>query len=304
MSYVYFNGQFVRDNKAVINISTHALHYGTGCFEGLRAYWNKDHQQIYIFRGKEHYRRLKNSCKTLVMKLPYSVKELQKLTVKLLIKNKYRQDVYIRPLVYKATSAVAKLDLTQLKDGFALYAIPLGHYLDTSKGISVGVSSWCRGEANAIPPTAKPTGLYLNTCLAKTEAIQNGFDEAIFLNQDGSVSEGSAMNLFLVQNGKLITPDVSSNILIGVTRQTIIEIAQKELGLEIKERRVSRAELYTSDEAFFTGTAAEVTPVVKIDRRLVGNGKIGSITKKLQKLYFEIVQGENKKYHHWLTPIY
>jgi len=300
---VFFNGHFLPYEKASIPLSTHALHYGTGCFEGIRGYWSKEKKRLYVFRMKDHYKRLEKSCQTLLMKMPWEVDKLCSLTIELLRRNRYHQDVYIRPIVYKSSPLITEFNLRKLEDGFAIYTTPLGHYLDVSRGIKVRISSWQRVDQKMIPPQAKPTGIYLNTCLAKTEAEDKNFDEAIFQNPDGSVAEGSAENIFLVKNKELITPSTSENILEGITRNTIIELARKEFGLGVRQRKVLKNELYEAEEVFLTGTGAEVTPVIQVDKKKIGQGRVGPVTQRLQLLYFQIVRGENPKYLRWLTSV-
>lgn len=298
----FFNGAFVPLSEANINIQTNALHYGTSCFGGLRAYWNAEKNNLYAFRLKDHYQRLTNSSRILQLKMPHSVDELINITVELLQKGKWQQNVYLRPILYKA-----ELDIPPRfhngKDTFSVYAIGMEDYLDTQNGLKTCVSSWMRIHDNIIPTRAKASGGYANSALAKSEAVQNNFDEAICLNKDGYVSEGSAENIFLVRNNQLITPDLSSDILEGITRQSIIEIA-KENNIEVVERKVARTELYVADEVFFTGTGVQVAWVKSIDHRLIGGGSIGKISSLLQNKFFEIVKGQNEKYSHWLTPIY
>lgn len=296
--YAYFNGQFVPYSQAKVGIMTHALNYGTACFEGIRAYWSQG--RFSIFRIKEHYQRLSNSAHILKMSLPHSVDELIRLTVELLAMNPYREDVYIRPMVYKS-SEILGVRLHNLEDGFFIFVAPFGAYLDTEKGIDCCVSSWRRVDDDMIPARAKITGTYINSALAKTEAVDNGFDEAILLNREGHVCEGSGENLFLVMNGRLVTPPPYENILVGITRQTLIEIANRELGIHTEERQINRSELYIADECFLTGTAGELAPVRSIDHRPVGSGNVGPVTSKLQKLYMEIARGQQEPYHHWCT---
>ncbi|MBA7602401.1 Branched-chain-amino-acid aminotransferase [subsurface metagenome] len=302
-SYAFFNGKLMPLAEAKIGIMTHAFNYGTACFEGIRGNWNGDQEQIYLFRTQDHYQRLLNNCRLLKMSIPHSVDELCHLTVEVVEKNGYREDIYVRPIAYKSSQVVG-VRLHDLEDDFLIFITPFGPYLDITNGIKCGVSSWRRIDDNMIPPRAKINGLYVNSALAKTEAVDNGFDEAIMLTHDGHVSEGSGENIFLVMDGKLITPSPSDNILIGITRDTVIKLASRELGIETVERQIDRSELYIADECFLTGTAAHVTPVLEIDHRKVGNGGVGSITKKLQDLYFNIVQGRNKKYIDWCTPAY
>ena len=302
-SYAFFNGKVIPLSQAKIGIMTHAFNYGTACFEGIRGNWNSDEQQIYLFRPRDHYQRLFNSCRMLKISIAYTVDELCQLTVELVEKNGYREDLYVRPIAYKSSQAVG-VRLHDLEDDFLIFVTPFGPYLDITKGIRCGVSSWRRIDDNMIPPRAKIAGLYVNSALAKTEAWENGFDEAILLTHDGHVSEGSGENIFLVMDGRLVTPPPSDNILLGITRDTVIKLANWELGIETIERQIDRSELYIAEECFLTGTAAHVTPVLEIDHRKVGNGQVGLITRKLQDLYFNIVQGRNKKYLDWCTPAY
>ena len=301
--YAFFQNEFVPLSEAKISIMTHALHYGTACFEGIRANWNAEEKELYIFRCREHYDRLLKNCKLLNVSLPYSVDQLCQLTTELVQKSGYHEDVYIRPLAYKSSEALG-VRIHDLEDGFLMLVTTFGPYLDVSKGIKCCISSWRRIDDNVIPPRSKITGLYVNNAFAKTEAMENGFDEAIMLTSNGYVSEGSGENIFLVIDGELVTPGCYDSVLVGITRDTVMELAKKELGTETIERHVSRSELYVADECFMTGTAAHITPVVEIDRRKVGQGNIGRLTKELQKLYFDVECGKNKKYLHWYTPVY
>jgi branched-chain amino acid aminotransferase len=298
---VFFEGKFVPLSEAKISIMTHALHYGTACFEGIRGYWNADEEQIYVFRMPEHYQRLHRSSNILTMKVPYSVEELCDITLELVRRNNNRQDVYIRPIMYKS-SPIVGVRLAGIEDGFAAYTTFMGKYVPNEGGARCAVSSWRRVSDNAITARGKITGSYVNSALAKNEAVSGGFDEAIVLTESGHVSEGSGENIFLVSNGQLITPAQSEDILVGITRQTIIELAKNELGITTIERQVDRTELYTSDECFLCGTGAEITPVVEIDRRPVGAGKLGPVTQALEKAFYPVVKGENAKYRHWCTP--
>ncbi len=299
----YFNNQFVSLDQAKISIRTNALHYGTGIFEGIRAYWNAGRKQLYVFKMPEHYERLLRNCRVLRLRVGKDVKELCDITLELLRKNGHREDTYIRPLAYISSEGLGP-KLIGYDTGFAMYTLPLGDYIDTSTGVKVGFSSWRRISDNTIPARCKVTGGYVNSALAKTEAIEQGFDEAIFLTQDGFVSEGSAMNLFLVRDGKLITPDLSADILEGITRQVLIELCRDELGLDVIERPVGRSEVYLSDEAFLCGTGAQVSPIIEVDRRPLNDGKIGPLTAKIQELYFRVVKAEHEKYEAWCTPVY
>ena len=297
-SYAYFQKQFVPLPEAKIGVMTHALHYGIAAFEGIRGNWNSDHKQMYIFRLKEHYERLHNSCRVLKINLSYTVDELCQITVKLVEKCGFKEDIYIRPLAYKSSEALG-VRLHDLECDFLVFAFPWGPYLPDR--VSCGVSSWrCPKEV----PRAKLAGLYINNALAKTEAVENGFDEAIMLTADGYVADGSGENIFLVTDGKLVTPASYNSILMGITRDTVIKLAKNELGIETIEKSIERAELYAADECFLTGTAANVTPVAEIDRRQIGNGEAGEITKNLQKIYSDVIRGNNSKYLDWCTPVY
>jgi len=302
-SYAFLKNKFVPLTEAKMGILTHALHYGTACFEGIRGNWNAEEKQLYIFRCPEHYQRLLNSCKVLKISLPYSVDKLCSITAELLRKSGYKEDVYIRPLAYKSSEALG-VRLHGLEDDLLIAITTFGPYLDAKNGIKCCVSSWTRPDDNMIPPRGKITGIYVNNALAKTEAVENGFQESIMLTSEGYVSEGSGENIFLVIDGKLVTPGTYDRILIGITRDTVMKLAKDELGIETVERHIDRSELYMADEVFLTGTAAHITPVVEIDHRKVADGKIGKLTKQLQKLYFDVESGRNKEYLHWCTPVY
>jgi branched-chain amino acid aminotransferase len=301
-SYAYFQKKIVPLEQANINVMTHCLHYGTAVFEGIRGNWNAKHQQTYIFRLKEHFERLANGCRILNIKLPMTIDEMCRLTVELVAKCAFQDDIYIRPLAYTSSPTLG-VRLHNLEHDFLMFAFPWGPYLDKDK-VHCGVSSWHRPEDNVNPPQVKSTGIYINNALAKTEAVNNGYDEAIVMSPDGYVSEGSGENIFLVMNGKLVTPAPYNSILIGITRNTVIELAKNEIGLETIERSISRAELYLAEECFLTGTAAHVTPVSEIDHRKVGNGEIGPITAKLQEIYAKVIRGDHPKYTKWCTPVY
>ncbi len=301
--YAFFDGKFVPLSEAKIGIMTHAFNYGTACFEGIRGNWNEEQGQMYIFRLAEHYQRLLESCRVLQIEIPRTKDELFALTIELVQRCGYREDTYIRPMAYKSSEQVG-VRLHNLEASFLLFAIPFGPYLDITKGAKCCVCSWRRIDSSMIPPRAKINGLYVNSALAKTEAVEKGFDEAILLTHDGHVSEGSGENIFLIIDGQLVTPPSSDNILIGITRDTVITLAKSELGIETIERSIAPGELYTADECFLTGTAAHVTPVTEIDHRKVGRGEVGDITKKLQALYFDVILGKSKRYLDWCTPAY
>jgi branched-chain amino acid aminotransferase len=298
-SYAYFHKQFLPLSEAKLGIMTHCLHYGTAAFEGIRGNWNADRGQIYLFRLEEHYKRLLDGCRVLKINLPYTIAELCQITVEMVARCGFQEDIYVRPMAYKSSEAIG-VRLHNLDEDFLVFAFPWGPYLDIDKARCC-ISSWRRPSGI---PQAKISGLYVNNALAKTEAIENGFHEAIMLTPDGYVSEGSGENIFVVLDGKLVTPAIQDVMLIGITRDSVIKLARNELGIETVERRLERSELFAAGECFLTGTAANITPVAEIDRRKIGGGKIGDITKRLQGLYFEIIQGRNPKYLEWCTPVY
>lgn len=300
--YAYFRKQFMPLAEAKIGILTHALHYGTACFEGIRGNWNEEQEQLYLFRVREHYERMHKGCRILKINLPYTVEELCQLTAKVVEKSGYREDVYIRPMAYKSSEVVG-VRLHNLEDDFFIIVTTLPAYLDADKGVRCCTSSWRRVDDTMIPARGKITGIYVNSALAKTEANERGFDEAILLTHDGHVSEGSGENIFIVLDGRLVTPPSCDNILMGITRDTVIRLARDELGIEVEERSIDRSELYAADEAFFTGTAAHVSPITEVDERKVGDGRVGKITRELQELYFDIIRGRNPKYMTWCTPV-
>ncbi len=302
--YAFFEGRIVPTDEARIPVMTHALHYGTAVFEGIRGNFNEEESQVYLFQAREHFKRLRQSAHIVKINIDKSAEEMVEIARELVRLDGLKQDMYIRPLAYKSEQIVANMKAQTIGDDFLMFAIPLGNYLDPHKGIHCGTSSWRRIDDLSIPARAKVTGLYVNSVMAKTEATENGFDEAIMLNADGHVAEGSGENIFLVSNGKLVTPAPSDNVLIGITMRTVTELAREELGIETVQRSVDRSELYIADECFMTGTAAHLTPVTKVDHRAVGNGTIGPITRKLQDLYFDTVRGKNKKYIRWCTPVF
>jgi branched-chain amino acid aminotransferase len=302
-AYAFLGGKQVPLKDAKVGVMTHALHYGTAVFEGIRGNWNEEHGKMYVFRLREHYERLLRGCKILRINLPYTAEDLCQITVDLLEKNGYRQDVYIRPLAFKGQEAVANLKLHELSDEFTLVVLPFGKYIDNDRPIRCQTSSWRRPEDSIMPTGVKITGLYTTSILAKTEAITAGYDEAVLLNWDGTVSEGSGENLFMVSNGRISTPSETDNCLLGITRDSVIELARNELGMEVIERRIHRSELYLSDEVFLTGTAAHITPMGELDNRKIGDGGTGPVTKQLQDLYFATVKGNNPKYSKWCTAV-
>jgi len=297
----YLDGKFTPLADAKVSIATHALQYGTGVFEGIRAYWNPAQEQLYVFRLREHFARMAHSVRIMRIALPGDPDQLSEIALELLRKNGFKSDVYVRPLAFKAARSV-KVALHGLRDGFGMYAFPLGAYLPTG-GLAARTASWRRTSDDAIPARGKLTGAYINTALAVDEAHDFEADEAIFLTADGHVSEGGGANIFMVRDGALITPPVTDDILEGITRDSILEIAA-ELGILVQERQIDRTELYIADEVFFCGTGAQVAPCVKIDGRVVGEGSIGPIAKKIGEVYFAIAHGDDQRHAEWRTAVY
>ena len=300
--YAYFQGQIVPLAEAKIGIMTHAFNYGTAVFEGIRGNWNADDQRLHLFRMREHYERLARSSRILNLDLREPLDRLLELTVEIVERSGYEEDVYIRPLVY-TSSEVLGVRLHDVETDLIIFIAPFGPYLDIDKGARCHTSTWRRVDDLGIPPRAKVTGIYVNSALAKTEAQLNGFDEAIVLNADGHVSEGSGENIFIVRGGTLITPSPADNVLEGITADTVVELAAEELGVRTVERPIDRSELYIADEVFMTGTAAHLTPVIEVDRRLVADGDPGPITKQLSALFFDVIRGKNAKYAKWCTAV-
>jgi len=301
--FAIFKGQLVPIEEAKVSIMTHAFNYGTGCFEGIRAYWNADAKQQYVFRLKEHFERMLRSCRILRIQLPYTADQMCDMTIDLLRQEGYQEDTYIRPLAYKADELVG-VRLHDLHDEFAMFAIPFGRYIEKEEGAHVCISSWQRVDDNATPARAKITGAYINSAFAKTDAVLSGYDEALVLTATGHISEGSAENFFMVRNGNLITPPVTSNILEGITRATIMELAREEMGLRTIERNIDRSEIYICEEAFLVGTGVQIAAITRIEHRPIDSGTIGPIVTRLRELYFDAVRGKLQKYEGWCTPVY
>ena len=302
-SLAFFKGKITPLEDAKVGIMTHALHYGTGVFEGIRGNWNEDKGAIVVFRLREHYDRMIRGCKILNIELPYSVDDLIGITTELIKKCGYKEDIYIRPLAYKSEEKVANLKLHELASDFTLMIVPFGNYIDNEKSIKCQTSSWRRPDDSMMPTGVKLSGLYTTSILAKTEAIMAGFDEAILLNHDGSVSEGSGENLFMVIGDEIITPAETENCLLGITRDCVVEIAKNEMNIEVSSRKIQRSEIYLADEIFLTGTAAHITSVGSLDNRKIGNNDVGPLTKELQSIYFKAVRGNNSKYQKWCTEV-
>lgn len=297
----FFQGSFVPLADARISVMTHAFLYGTAVFEGIRAYHNPDNDDVYLYRCAEHYERFLKSCSVLTIDLNRSIAELVKITAELLRRNDVHQDMYIRPIGYKSAQRIG-LKLDEEND-FTVFTVPMDSYFTRQRALSMMISSWRRIEDNAIPARAKVNGSYVNLALAAYEARKSGFDEAILLNEDGSVSEAAGMNLFLVRKGKLVTPPITDNVLEGITRDSVFQMA-RDLGIPYEERTIDRSELYTADEVFICGTGAEIDGIGIIDHRKIAGGNVGPITARIQDVYFRTVRGREAAYRHWLTPVW
>jgi branched-chain amino acid aminotransferase len=301
--WVFRDGEYVRYRDVSLRLMTHAFSYGTGCFEGMRAYWNQRTSQLYLLQAVPHFQRLLRSARVLRMSVDYSVEQLVEAAGEILRRNKFEQDCFLRPNVFKSGEEIG-VRLTGMRDSVTIHALPFGNYIDMDRGLRCIVSSWRRISDQSLPARAKISGSYVNSALAKSEALDAGFDEAIVLGDNGHVSEGSAENLFIVRDGVVYTPPVTDDILEGITRGCVIELLRKELEIQVIERSIDRTELYVCDEVLLCGSAAQVTPVIEIDRRQVGNGEVGEVARRLQASYFSAVKGDNPTYSNWLTPIY
>lgn len=299
--YAFFEGKVVKIEDAKVSIMTNALQYGTAIFGGIRGYYNSEEKSVYVFRLDDHCKRFLSSVKILGCSFPYSHEQFKKIVIDLIKKNNPTTNCYLRPYGYVGNTELGP-NFANVTLDFSLHMIPLEEYMPVSKGLSLTVSSWQRISDNAIPTRAKISGGYANSALARKEATDGGFDEAILLNSRGYVSEGSAENIFLVRDGKLITPGLSEGVLEGITRRSVMQIAE-DMGIETIERPIERSELYIADEVFLTGTGCQVAWVDKIDGRQIGEKKIGLITKKLQDKFFNIVRGKDKAYKAWVTKV-
>lgn len=301
--FAYFQGKIVPIGEAKIGILTHALNYGTAVFGGLRAYWNEGKKQLYLFRPHDHYRRFLHSARLLLMDFKHDPESLTLLTIELLRKEGFRCNTYIRPLAYKSDEIIG-VKLHDLKAEISIATVPNLVYSSHDTDAHVTFSSWRRLDDNTIPARGKISGAYASSALIKTDAVLAGFDEALVLNQDGHVSEASAMNIFMVRDNVLITPPITDNILEGITRRSVIELARKELGVDVLERSIDRTEIYVCDELFLAGTAAQIMAVTKVDHRPVGIGVMGPITTRLREVFLKAVVGDLRDYEKWVTPVY
>jgi len=300
--HVFFEGKIVPFEDAKISVATHALHYGTGVFGGIRGYWNDEKKKLYIFRPYDHFRRLLNSGRMMNMQVPYDEEGLIQLTLDLVRLEGWQTDIYVRPFIYKADLGIG-VRLHDLKDELTIFSMPFKQYVKNDTNAHVTVSSWRRIDDNMIPARGKVSGAYANSALIKTDAALSGFDEALVLNQDGHISEGSAMNVFMVRDGMVITPPFTDNILEGITRRTAMELAKNELGLPVVERSIDRTELFICDELFMTGSAAQIISITKVDHRPVGRGKMGPVTERIRELFDEVIRAKNPKYTHWNVEV-
>jgi branched-chain amino acid aminotransferase len=302
-SFAYFNGQIVPFEEAKISVMTQALHYGTAVFGGLRGYWNDEQEQLYVSRPHDHFRRMLQSAHIMRMKMDKTEQELTDILKELLRKEGYRENTYIRPLIYKS-GAVISVKLHDVDDAFTMFALPFGQYEKREEGLHVCFSAWQRINDNAIPARGKISGAYANSALIKSDAVLSGYDDAFVLTSDGHLSEGSAANVMMIRHGKLVTSPISDDILEGITRNTLMTLAREELGLEVVERKIDRTEIYIADELLMCGTGMQVAAVTQVEHRNIGTGEMGEITRQLRTLYFDLVAGKLPKYKYWLEPIY
>ena len=299
--FAYFRGEIVPFQDANVSVGSHALHYGTACFEGIRGYWNAEHAEIYLLKLREHYERFARSTSMLKIKLAESVERLCEISREVVARSDYRTDVYLRPLAFKA-SPIIKVDLHSPDDALAILVMPMGPYARTD-GLRVTISSWRRISDNSIPARGKITGAYINTALATEDANAAGYDDCLLLTEDGHIAEGSAANFFMRQGEVLVTPPVTDDILVGVTRAAVMRLAH-DLDLDVVERSIDRTEVYQADEAFLCGTGVQIAPISEVDGRPIGSGKPGATVLALQEAYFKAVRGNDPRYGQWCTPVF
>ncbi|HEY2380100.1 MAG TPA: branched-chain amino acid transaminase [Terriglobia bacterium] len=302
-NFVFHKGRIVPYSDVKFGVLMHAMNYGTAVFGGLRAYWNKDEKQLFVFRPKDHFRRFLQSAKLLCMELPFSGDDLTNGLVNLIQTEGYQEDLYIRPLGFYSDEIIG-VRVHDLTADATIVVMPFGSYNKNEENMHVTVSSWRRIDDNSIPARGKIAGAYVNSAFIKTDAVRAGFDEAIVLNGDGHVSEGSAANFFMLRNGVLCTPPITDNVLEGITRRTVIQLLRDEFRMEVQERPIDRTELYLADEMFFCGTGAQISAITRVDHRTVGTGKIGDVTQRLRHLYFDVVRGRVPKYRDWCHGVY
>ncbi len=301
--HAFFHGSIVPYAEARVGVLTHALNYGTGCFAGIRGYWNTEEQELFVFRPHDHFRRFLESARLLDMTLPYSVADLTEALLSLLRTELFREDCYARPLAFYADESIG-VRLHNLTPEVSIVAMPYGRYVENEEGVHATISSWRRVDDNMIPARGKITGSYVNSAFAKTDAQRAGFDEAIVLNHDGHVAEGSAENFFLVKNGTAITAPVTDNVLEGITRRSVMDLLSKVLGVPVVERSIDRTEVTLADEAFFCGTGVQIAAVTRVDHRPIGSGRLGPTVAALRDLYFDVVRGKRPEFRNWCHPVY
>ena len=302
--FAFFDGRIVPYGEAKVGVMTHGLQYGTGCFGGLRGFWNDDEEELFVFRPHDHFQRFLESARLLSLELPYTVEDLVGHLGELLRTQGFRENCYIRPLAFAAEERIGALGLDGMRAAVSIVAIPFGKYIENDSGAHVKISAWRRIDDNMIPARGKVSGAYVNTALAKTDAQRGGYDDAIFLDQAGHVSEASAANLFMVRNGAVVTPPITDNILEGITRRSMIELLREEMSLPVVERSIDRTELSLAEEVFLAGTGVQIVAVTKIDHRPVGTGRMGPVSEALRRLNIFVVHGEVAKYRSWCWPVY
>ena len=300
--HAFFEGKIIPLADAKVNIATHGFLYGTAVFGGMRSYWNEEKKCLFVFRPYDHFRRLLHSARMMAMQTSYDEESLIQLTLDLLRTDNWKQDIYMRPTFYKADLGIG-VKLHDLKDEFCMFVMAYEPYVKNDTNAHATISSWRRIDDNVIPARGKVAGAYANSALIKTDANRSGFDEALVLDNNGHVSEGSAMNIFMVRDGVVVTPPVTDNILEGITRKSVMELAHKELGLDVVERSIDRTEVFIAEEMFMTGTAAQIIAVTKIDHRPVGAGVMGPVTTKLRAMYEDILRGKINRYQHWNVAV-
>jgi branched-chain amino acid aminotransferase len=297
----YFEGRYVPLRDARVSVMTHAFLYGTAVFEGIRGYWNADQGVLYGLKVREHMERIRRNAGMLLMEDLPSVDELTEIVLETIRRNGFREDVYVRPCFYKSSPAIG-VRLHHLDHDLVVVTMPFGNYIDIDKGVRLMTSSWRRNADDALPARGKIVGGYVNMAFQKSEAELNGYDEALVLTPDGHASEASAANLFIVRDGILLTPPVTDDILEGVTRKAILELAGV-LGIPVEVRSIDRSEIYIADEMFLCGTGVQVSPVIELDHRPVGEGSIGPLSRSIKDAYFAAVRGRDPRFSHWLAPI-
>jgi branched-chain amino acid aminotransferase len=301
-SHAYFEGEIVPYSEAKVGVLTHALNYGTAIFGGLRGYWNAEEEQVYLFRTQDHFKRLLQSAYIMRMDIGKTAEELASILKQLIRTANYRENIYVRPLIYKSTEMIG-VKLHGVEDQISIVALPFGSYVDKEEGLHVCFSAWQRVNDNSIPARAKIAGAYANSALIKSDAILSGFDEALVLTQDGHLSESSAANVLMVRNGKLVTPPATDDVLEGITLKSVLQLA-RDLGIEVEQRKIDRTEVYIADEMMMCGTGMQLAAVTRVEHRNIGTGQMGEMTRTLRNLYFDVVSGRVPKYRDWLDPVY